>query len=175
MARGTRWAGVYWERVLIRNQMDTPTTNATGDDVDNTTDEDGVVFLTPISPGDDMVAVDITASLSGRLNAWVDFDGNGSWSQAGEQIFTNRLIGAGLNMLTFITPATAKVGFTYARFRLSSPGGLSPTGTANNGEVEDYRVEITPLVTSNPTSNCLSRSRPRSVHEQPHEYPGIFH
>jgi uncharacterized repeat protein (TIGR01451 family) len=33
-------------------------------------------------------------------------------------------------------------GRSYARFRLSSAGGLAPTGTAADGEVEDYAVTL---------------------------------
>jgi hypothetical protein len=33
-------------------------------------------------------------------------------------------------------------GLTYARFRLSTAGGLSPLGAAADGEVEDYQVNI---------------------------------
>ena len=39
-------------------------------------------------------------------------------------------------------PADAVPGPTYARFRLSMNGGLSPIGLALNGEVEDYLAEI---------------------------------
>ena len=39
-------------------------------------------------------------------------------------------------------PAGATVGVTYARFRLSTAGGLQPFGFAPDGEVEDYRVTI---------------------------------
>ena len=38
--------------------------------------------------------------------------------------------------------AGAAAGDTYARFRLSSTGALTPTGPANDGEVEDYKVLV---------------------------------
>ena len=50
---------------------------------------------------------------------------------------------AGLNgSIGFTVPSGAVPGVTYARFRLSSAGGLLPTGLAPDGEVEDYVVEI---------------------------------
>ena len=49
---------------------------------------------------------------------------------------------AGDNPLTFTVPCTAVAGATYARFRLSSAGGLGPTGEAADGEVEDYAVNV---------------------------------
>jgi hypothetical protein len=39
-------------------------------------------------------------------------------------------------------PASATLGPTFARFRLSSTGGLSPAGAAADGEVEDYLVTL---------------------------------
>ncbi len=61
---------------------------------------------------------------------------------AGEQIFTDTALAAGLNLLSFAVPAGATAGTTYARFRFDQGGGLAPTGLAPDGEVEDYQVEI---------------------------------
>ena len=44
--------------------------------------------------------------------------------------------------LLFTVTDHAASGDTYARFRLSTAGGLAPTGLAADGEVEDYRVTI---------------------------------
>jgi PKD repeat protein len=49
--------------------------------------------------------------------------------------------GAG-NLLAFPVPPTAALGTTFARFRLSSAGGLAPSGAAADGEVEDYAVVV---------------------------------
>ncbi|MBW2283794.1 MAG: hypothetical protein JRF65_04235, partial [Deltaproteobacteria bacterium] len=43
---------------------------------------------------------------------------------------------------SYSIPADAVPGTTYARFRLSSAGSLAPTGSAADGEVEDYEVTI---------------------------------
>jgi hypothetical protein len=117
--------------------------NAMGDDNSNQPDEDGVVFTSPLNPTY-TATVDVTASGSGFLDAWIDFDSSGSWDAA-EQIFTSQAVSMGLNSLTFTVPATGKgkLAFpTFARFRLSTAGGLSPTGPAYDGEVEDYLVTI---------------------------------
>lgn len=45
-------------------------------------------------------------------------------------------------MLTQVVPSSATVDATYSRFRFSSAGGLSVTGLADDGEVEDYQVSI---------------------------------
>ncbi len=120
-----------------------PSDAANGDDLDGSNDDDGVVFATPLVAGQGAV-VDVTASAAGRLDAWIDFDGNGNWEGDGEQVFSNMRLLPGRNTLFFSTPASATVtDRTYARFRFSSTGGLSPRGLALDGEVEDYTLAIT--------------------------------
>lgn len=118
-----------------------PNSTATGDDVDNSPDEDGVSFLTPLVPGQPATIL-VISSHAAKLDAWIDFNANGSWGDAGEKIFDNKALIVDQNRLTFDVPANAVVGNTFARFRLSTAGGLSFTGQANNGEVEDHSVSI---------------------------------
>jgi len=120
-----------------------PNATATGDDNNNLDDEDGVVFASSLIPGQ-TADVEVTASSSGILSAWLDFNGNGAWSDVGDQIFINQPLSAGLNTLSFAVPTQAVTGYTFARFRFSSSAGLSYRGQAPNGEVEDYRVQIEP-------------------------------
>jgi Dockerin type I domain/GEVED domain len=84
----------------------------------------------------------VTASGPGLLDAWIDFNRDGDWDDAGEQIFTRASLNAGANTLPFTTIASAAVGNTFARFRLSSAGSLLPKGAAADGEVEDYFFTI---------------------------------
>ncbi len=84
----------------------------------------------------------LTASAAGKLDAWIDFNGDGSWGGPGEQIFSSVALTPGVNSLSFDVPSYAKVATTYARFRLSSSGGLGVAGRADDGEVEDYSVQI---------------------------------
>lgn len=103
-------------------------------------DEDGVVFYGAPIPGT-MASVDVTVSASGFLNAWVDFNQDGDWGDAEEQIFTDQAVAAGVNNLSFNIPAAASTAANpYTRFRVDSAGGLSFTGRADDGEVEDYLV-----------------------------------
>jgi hypothetical protein len=44
--------------------------------------------------------------------------------------------------LNVAVPCGTSVGTSYARFRISSAGGLNPTGPAADGEVEDYAVTV---------------------------------
>jgi len=119
-----------------------PNATATGDDNDGNDDEDGVMFTSPIIPGHP-ATVDVIASAAGVLNAWIDWNGNGSWM--GEHVFNSVALNAGRNSLTFTVPPTAIPNTKrIARFRFSSTGGLSFTGLAMDGEVEDYAVKIDP-------------------------------
>ncbi|MCA9066765.1 MAG: hypothetical protein KDA96_27040, partial [Planctomycetaceae bacterium] len=123
-----------------------PNSTATGDDTDGNDDEDGVTFTSLLIAGQ-MATLDITTSGAGLLNAWIDFNDNGSWADAGEQIFADFSLGAGLNAgLTFSIPADISTPQTFARFRFNQSGGLSDSGFAADGEVEDYAVTIMPAV-----------------------------
>ena len=123
-----------------------PNASALGDDSTGSDDEDGIVFLSAIVPGQ-TATVQVTVSgipigAGAKLDAWLDFDANGSWAEAADHIFAARLVTNGDNLLTFPVPAGAKIGVTFARFRISTTGDLAFTGLAQNGEVEDYIVGI---------------------------------
>ncbi len=120
-----------------------PNAAATGDDLAGVDDEDGVVFLTPLKKGK-VATVQVTASIAGRLDAWIDYNQNGSWADPGEQIFASAALAAGVNNLSFLVPKAAKLGRTASRWRYSTAGGLPFTGPALDGEVEDYVVTIKP-------------------------------
>jgi len=119
-----------------------PSVLSNGDNLNNVNDEDGVTFLWPMSPGNPC-KIKVVASLSNALlNTWIDFNGNGSWADPGEHVFNDITPVAGNNFLTFIVPANAVIGNTYARFRYSHQPSLSYAGAASDGEVEDYQVNI---------------------------------
>src|SRR5262249_58125089 len=82
------------------------------------------------------------APFGAKLDAWMDFNGDGNFNGLGEHIFASVAVTAGDNVLTFAVPADAAQGATFARFRLSSAGGLTATGGAADGEVEDHLVVI---------------------------------
>jgi len=121
-----------------------PSAGATGDDGQGLDDEDGVVFTTPIVPGS-TAGVQVTASGTTLLQAWVDFNLDGDWDDAGEQIFAGQPLAAGVNNLTFPVPASAVIGTAVARFRVSNEPVLGHSGGAPDGEVEDYVIATTPV------------------------------
>ncbi len=135
--------GVMLGNVIDAEPDGQPTANADGDDLANLPDEDGVVFVTPLVTGQP-ATVQVTASVAGNLWAWIDFDGNGSWAEAADQIANGVALSPGINAVTFVVPLGAQPNATYARFRFSTGTGtiLTYTGLAWDGEVEDYLVWI---------------------------------
>ncbi|MCA9212924.1 MAG: hypothetical protein KDB27_07665 [Planctomycetales bacterium] len=125
---------------IDRDRNGKPSVGADRDDVVNRDDEDGVRFITPILPNS-TATVEVYSSGEGKLDAWIDFGRDGNFDAA-DQIFTSVAVVPGVKTLQFNTPGFANNPQSplYARFRLSSAGGLSPRGPANDGEVEDYRI-----------------------------------
>lgn len=104
-------------------------------------DEDGVT-LPPVLDACASVDLPVVASGAGVLDAWIDFDRDGSWNQPADRIAAGQALAAGANTLTFSVPCDAARGLTYLRFRFSSAGVSSPDGPAVDGEVEDYQVTL---------------------------------
>ena len=152
--RHTIVAGVVLGKAIDSETDGQPNAAATGDD-DSAADEDGVVFTSLLYPGVS-AGVDVTASTQGYLNAWIDFDRDGSFAGADEQIFADETLSPGANALAFAVPDDAIPGETYARFRFNTRGLLSYDGPAADGEVEDYRVYISTYYAPHPTSGATS-------------------
>ncbi len=124
-----------------------PTGTADGDDLAATDDEDGVTFASTIFVTAATVNVQ-NARDGAKLDAWIDFNGDGAFDGPGEKIANGLDMAEGGNLVSFAIPNGTVSGDTYARFRLSSAGGLSWNGSASDGEVEDYLVTIIPTDTS---------------------------
>jgi hypothetical protein len=133
-----------------------PHPNAAGDDGATSADEDGVTFVSSITQGSTAL---VTAVASGNalFQGWIDFNDDGDWNDAGEQVFADVPVTTGANNLAFQVPAGAVVTpQTFARFRLSTQAGLLATGQAPDGEVEDYQLAIqlgNPTPTINPIAD----------------------
>ena len=78
----------------------------------------------------------------GYLQAWFDFNGDGDFDDAGEQVGKDLNGSTGTVTVSVSVPADAKIGQTYARFRYSTEQGIGSTGKAKDGEVEDVMFEI---------------------------------
>jgi hypothetical protein len=141
-SNGARHAGsaLYLGALFDAEADGQPTADASGDDVAGSDDEDGIVFISAIVAGQS-ATLNASATGSGWLNAWIDFNRDGAWSQ-NEQILANLALVSGVTTASFAVPLAATPGDSFARFRLASQLDLSVSGAANDGEVEDYRVEI---------------------------------
>ena len=115
--------------------------------------DDGVTF--PTMNIGTTVNLNVTASVAqtagfapnnnylGRLNAWIDFNRDGDFADAGEKVASDVVMtGPYPQAISVTIPAGASAGATWARFRYSTQTGLSYTGQAYNGEVEDYQVTL---------------------------------
>ena len=124
-----------------------PDALAQGDDDDGVDDEDGLEQgSTVLVPGDDY-RLFIREGNAGTLNAWMDYNRDGDWEDAGEQIITNLAMGGRgfVQTVDIDVPREAVSGPTVARFRISTQADLGPTGIAIDGEVEDHRFLISGL------------------------------
>ena len=131
-----------------------PSVLADGDDLAGTDDEDGVLMLGRWAPGTDGGTVEVTVGKgTGWLLGFIDFAGDGAFTDVGD-LAVNQAVatngGPGLDGVYEI-PVTVPAGslsttnstVLYARFRLFPSAPFLPelayAGTAENGEVEDYR------------------------------------
>ncbi len=114
-----------------------PSAGATADTFD-----DGVIFPALLIPGLNAV-FSVDASQAGKLDAFIDFGGNGNFSESERITPVGGLqLVAGVNTFTAAIPTTAGSGNRGVRFRFSTAGGLGPKGIAADGEVEDYRIDV---------------------------------
>jgi len=121
--------------------------NNTGDDLAASDDEDGILFPSLPFIQNSQNEVMVISSGAGFLNAWIDFNRDGDWMDAGEKILSDQPVAAGSESLLFQVPdidpdAAPEIRAMNARFRLSSQPGIGFSGMALDGEVEDYEVAI---------------------------------
>ncbi|MFC1761849.1 GEVED domain-containing protein [Planctomycetota bacterium] len=125
-----------------------PHSDAQGDDLNphfslgpSGDDEQGV-STPPLVPG---VRTDITLEVQGgggHVSGWIDFNRDTIW-QAEEKVI-NDYLPNGIHIIPVDVPQTAIAGSSFARFRITRQGELSPVGLAVDGEVEDHPVIIRP-------------------------------
>ncbi|MGL4173805.1 MAG: Ig-like domain-containing protein, partial [Actinomycetota bacterium] len=119
-------------------------------------DDNGIVSFPPLTTdligSTYTVPVTITgATAAAKACGWIDFDRNGSWSTTERACATVPAGATSVNLTWTIPGGTA--GRTYARVRVSHDTAQveSPTGLADSGEVEDYTLEMKPVVRVNKT------------------------
>ncbi|MFN7894463.1 MAG: tandem-95 repeat protein [Pirellula sp.] len=143
---------------IASRRLNLPSVTASGNEVRVLADdEDGVSFrgyfnavyntgtaattTRPATAGVPVIAT-ITASNAGFIDAWIDWNQDNDFEDTGERIINSQPAIRGSNLFNIITPSTAIIGYTTARFRLSATGGALATGMAVGGEVEDHLIEV---------------------------------
>ncbi|KAA2252568.1 DUF11 domain-containing protein [Solihabitans fulvus] len=136
--------------VLNTGQV-TPSPNAVAPGADITSAHtDGITKPLPrLATSDVGKTYSLTTSLSGasqagRVCGWIDFNRNGVFDNPGERACADFAAGATSVTLSWTVPNTIVAGYTYARLRAGydTTQVQSPTGLADSGEVEDYRLPI---------------------------------
>jgi hypothetical protein len=126
-----------------------PDGSATGDDTDaNGDDEDGVLITPlPLVPGGFATLSFTVAGAPGCVDAWIDWNQDQVWddSAGSNEKVSGACFAVGPGLLNILVPASALPGQTFARIRISTTGGLPPTGGASDGEVEDHEVFVKDL------------------------------
>ncbi len=147
-ARHTIVSGSYLG--TVRPDADPGTLQSVNAQADDTLfspdDEDGVVMRSDIAPNS-VVLIDVTAtgSAGDRLHAWIDFNNDGDWDDAGERITDPAGLGLTSGQTTQLVINTTGIvvdgsaASFAARFRWGQ-GITGYTGLASTGEVEDYRL-----------------------------------
>jgi hypothetical protein len=89
-----------------------------------------------------------------QCTVWADWNGNGDFTDPGEQLTLN----GGPTTFSRVVrpPAGSNLGFTRMRIRLQGPGVVSPCGNANEGEVEDYTLNVVPPPAPPPNDACAN-------------------
>ena len=123
----------------------------------NLDEDDGVTVgqLTAAYPGN--ISVNVRGASISRIayvHAWVDFNGNGSFEDAGEKLavletFSNGNFNLPINIVPSGAITTSDVG---VRVRLSTQSTLASVGAGGEGEVEDNFVRINRNPHQNPNN-----------------------
>ena len=95
-------------------------------------------------------AIDVTVNIGNaystdQLYAWVDWNIDGDFDDAGENVFNSSSNGQSSYTFTINIPSTASIGNTRLRIRLNDSGygsNNTPCGTSDYGEVEDYILNV---------------------------------
>ncbi len=141
--------------------------SATGDDTDNTIDEDGIASFPPINDTSASyqltLTVNNTTGAPANVYAWIDFDGSGDFDEDERATLADDTVtgttattipdsASGTVLLNWASLPGITSGTTYIRVRTTSQAIDVATqtntqddasiGLASNGEVEDYALII---------------------------------
>jgi len=167
----------YISRVQIGTIDKSSTYTNIGDpDPDDRYYEDWTAYSTNVVPGQDF-SITITCGSTNAdldLGIWVDTNRDGDFEDDGENLVC-AVDGGGEGTFTMSIPTNADVGATRMRIRIDYYGSSCNnfTGSALNGEVEDYTLNIQAATTTwigttsnwNDTSNWPNEIVPNSSYQ----------
>ena len=145
---------VYLGNLIDSDGDGQPNGDSSGDDDDTpqADDEDGVIFLTPLVPGEDaalsLTAVNNDPVRPATVYIWTDWENDGMLDFVTSTTVpangTGNLTG---EVITFTVPGSASFeeGNSFWRFRITTDPDIDNTSTgglADDGEVEDYLLPV---------------------------------
>jgi hypothetical protein len=145
-ARHLLGSGLFMGTSVDEDTDGQPNATSTGDDNDGSDDDDGVTFTSPLMQSFQN-SIDVVTSADGYINGWMDFNNDGDWDDANEQIINGQAVTTGTNTINIQIPLIDETGLlrtidVASRFRFSSQQALNYNGTAPDGEVEDYAIDV---------------------------------
>jgi len=100
---------------------------------------------------------------------WIDFNRDGDFYDAGEEVFADTANGTIIGSITI--PATANVGVTAMRVSMQWSAASQPCGIFTYGEVEDYTVTIAASAGRLPTTANMEEENTMIEPEMLNVYP----
>ncbi len=95
-----------------------PSAAADADDLAGVDDEEGALFGgLGVTSTTAAVNVLLGNAATAKVDAWIDFNRDGDWDDAGEQILTSVDVNSAMQTLNYTVPAGITAGDTYARVR----------------------------------------------------------
>lgn len=149
------------------------------DSADASADSDDGVTI-PVLFRSQAATITVAVTGPGKLSGWIDWNDDGDFADAGEQVASNVQDGGsgdadgtvnGTIRLALTPPATAATTPEIARFRWSASSGAGSSGLYGFGEVEDYQLSVIyPNLTVAKTSSVVSD--PINAATNPKAIPG---
>ena len=95
----------------------------------------------------EMAGVNVTMQgfRAGKIDAWIDFNGNSQW-ESGERILTDVDLIEGMQTLNFFVPEDASMGNTVARVFVTPAGPSTSSATVMPDEFQHFDVTVFPVV-----------------------------
>lgn len=109
-----------------------------------------------------------TAYSTDKVLIWCDWNRDGDFVDAGENVFTSAA-GVGPFTTSITPPAGTTTGLVRMRIRLTDSAAganLTPCGNSTYGEVEDYSLNVVPVLAAQDGNNDKPNGKPARSNEE---------